>query len=338
MDPPSALLSPRAEMFCALIHSIQCKANVFLPHSKASYLGHVAVPAYTQFLDAIHDSSTELRGLLSQRNVDLDKNLRCWMEIINGTQVASLVLLGDVDAQDNDLSRVGRSMERLRDVLVDEFATTFVEKVLMERAKLASYIMRCSHLLSSTAIDVSSDTKSLSPDLHQFSIMLTKVLTFCNKHSIDTKAEGPLGFAPSAIRIAVSNLVAEKFLEIALDAHGMTPDVELDGAIIFARDVQLVSDMFSPDKSAFIRLIDAAKFMAVPTDKLVTLREAITGLVTVGPEQEPLDFRSFSVDSTLFDSATSMLRAKGFENLYLEDAISILNRRKDTFSLLTDEF
>jgi len=168
--------------------------------------------------------------------------------------------------------------------------------------------------------------------------MLTKVLTFCNKHSIDTKAEGPLGFAPSAIRIAVSNLVAEKFLEIALDAHGMTPDVELDGAIIFARDVQLVSDMFSPDKSAFIRLIDAAKFMAVPTDKLVTLREAITGLVTVGPEQEPLDFRSFSVDSTLFDSATSMLRAKGFENLYLEDAISILNRRKDTFSLLTDEF
>lgn len=349
------LLSPGAELFCALVRSFQFKANVLIPHHQASYLGHVAVPACMQFLDVVHGSSTELQSFLRQRDCVVETNTVCWMEIINGTHLASLVLTGDDrryddDSQraiasgascstDNDLSRLGRSVQRLRDVLVDEFATTLVENVLMERAKLASYLMRCSHLLSITTIPVPSDTESFSPDLVECVTILSAVLEVCDKHvAPGTDKQNAWEFAPLAIRSIVANKLAEKFLEVALDVHGMTPDVELEGAAVFARDVKLLTKLFGPtEKERFRGLLDATTFMALPSDRMHSLRLALSGLIQhlegfENQEDTTVSFNYFSSDATLFNEATSMLRAKGFEHLELQDAISILNRRNTLLS------
>jgi hypothetical protein len=160
-------VSPRAEIFCALIRSVQFKAATLTAPGK--YLRGVGVPLCSSFVDAIHETSVDLSNLLKQKQPEslvmesqIIKNVHEWIEIINGTVLASRVLLAKErtwhyenatatmsSQSDHDLARFGRSLERLADVMVEEFATTFVEVILMERAKFASYLMMASHLLAS---------------------------------------------------------------------------------------------------------------------------------------------------------------------------------------------
>lgn len=322
-------ISPRAELFSAIIHSIRLKAALFAASSP--YIAHVGIPLCQSFLNAIHESSTELRGLLGQRKLvsteDLEKILESWMELINGTHMAAIQLNQDENKIDHDLSRVGRSMERLRDALVDECASTLVETVIMERAKLASYLMRCSHLLSLD--DAPGNYGELSPDLQATATIFSTVLRVCTEiSSPDDQDEfaSVSAFAPMAIRSNVTDRVAEKFLEVALDAHGMTPEITFAGAECFHSDVlALFGDPSHPPLA--MRLFDVTKFMTIPPKPFQELSMAISSLVQLDPFVEPLHIGAFEEDGTVLDEAVSMLRAKGFSWMYLEEALSIVNRR-----------
>jgi hypothetical protein len=322
-------ISPRAELFSALIHSMQLKAALFATSSP--YIAHVAIPLCQSFLDAIHESSTELRSHLGQRKLvsteDLEKNLESWMELINGSHMAAFQLNRVENKMDHDLARVGRSMERLRDALVDECATTLVETLIMERAKLASYLMRCSHMLSLD--DALDDSGELSPDLQATATIFSTVLRVCTEVSSPDNQEESTSvsaFAPMAIRSNVTDRVAEKFLEVALDAHGMTPEITFAGAKCFHSDVMaLLGDL--PHPPLAMRLFDVTKFMTIPPKSFHELSMAISCLVQVDPFVEPLHIGAFEEDGTVLDEAVSMLRAKGFSWMYLEEALSILNRR-----------
>jgi hypothetical protein len=327
-------ISPRAELFSAIIHSIQSKAALFA--TAGPYIAHVGVPLCQQFLDAIHESSTELRGLMGQRKListdDLEKNLEAWIDLINGTHMAAIRLNKGHHQVDHDLSRVGRSMERLRDVLVDECSTTLVEIVIMERAKLASYLMRCSHTLS---IDEGSENSSeLSPDLQETAAVLSTVLRVCTDVTSPEDQEelkSVTAFAPLAIRSNVTDRVAEKFLEVALDAHGMTPDMTLNGAKSFDGDVvALFGDPPLPPLA--MRLFDVTRFMTMDPKPFRELKMAISGLVQPILSAGPLHVETFEQDGTLLDEAVSMIRAKGYAWMHLDEVLSIFNRRDRTTS------
>lgn len=334
-ERPPGRVSPRSELFCALIYSIQTKASLF--PTPGLYLSHVAVPLCMNFLDALHASATDLRSLLSQRKLpgdqDLRNNMEEWIELINGIHIASINLHGRQlgsptgAGSDHDLARVGRSFERLREVMVDECVTTIVETVLMERARLASYLMRCSHLLAST--DVSVGNMGLSPDLHDVARITSLILEQCSDSGLENDVTDQ--FAPAAIRMNLIDRLADKFLEVTLDAHGSTPDLNLKGCLVVAEDVKaLFSGLDSPLAA---RLLVITSFMTMDSRQMHALRMALFGLAQ--PFSHPneallLNYAQFSSDGTLLDEAISMLRAKGYA-LDLDDAISILNRRKDSF-------
>ena len=324
-------VSPRAELFSAIIHSIQSKAALFV--TGGPYIARVGVPVCQDFLNAIHESSTELRGLLGQRKLlsteDLGKNLEAWIDLINGTHMAALRLSQGDNKVEHDLSRVGRSMERLRDALVDECCSTLVETVIMERAKLASYLMRCSHMLSLNG--ASEDSIELSPDLQEATAVFSTVLNVCADVT-STKDHNEMSsvtaFAPLAIRSNVTDRMAEKFLEVALDAHGMTPDITLSGARHFHSDMlALFGDPPLPPLT--LRLFDVTRFMKMDLKPFQELKRAISGLVQPLPSLESLYYEAFQQDGTVLDEAISMIRAKGYAWMYLEDVLSILNRRDE---------
>lgn len=327
-------ISPRAELFCAIVHSLQAKASLF--DFPSPYIAHVGVPICQHFLDAIHESATDLKNLLNQRKLvsteELGKIIFQWIELINGTKAAATKLVVGTPTQgldaagvDHDLARVGRSLERLVDVLVNECATSIVETVLMERAKLASYLMRCSHVLMSSDPE---EPHGLSPDLHDTATIYSKVMEVCTTPlCADGTLDTDLGFASTFIKTNVTNRLADKFLEVALDAHGMTPEIRVDGAEIFARDMEglfVCSDL----QSLAMRLLDVAQFMMMETKRMNDLKTALFGLAHLFGEASMLDFDVFSRDGTLMDEGTFMLRAKGFSFLQLDDAVSILNRRR----------
>jgi hypothetical protein len=327
-------ISPRAELFCAIIHSLQAKASLFVVAS--TYIAHVGVPICQHFLDAIHESATDLKNLLNQRKLvspeELEQILLQWIELINGTKAAATKLVIGTPTQglgtasvDHDLARVGRSLERLVDVLVNECATSIVETVLMERAKLASYLMRCSHVLMTLDPE---EPHGLSTDLQDTATIYSKVMEVCTiPLRGDDALDTDLGFAPAFIQTNVTNRLADKFLEVVLDAHGMTPEIRVDGAKVFARDMEGLFG--STDKQSLaMRLLDVSRFMMMETRPMSDLKMALLGLTHSFGEVNMLDFTVFSHDGTLMDEGTYMLRAKGFSFLHLEDAVSILNRRR----------
>ena len=101
---------------------------------------------------------------------------------------------------------------------------------------------------------------------------------------------------------------------------------------------------------SFDRVLDASALMTLDPSRLRSLREALRGLVAVrdggiagalfggggsdlttaeDPEMSHrLSINDFYADERLVDEARSMLAAKGFGSLGLEDAVSIMNRRR----------
>jgi hypothetical protein len=346
-------ISPRAELFCSLIRSVQVKASVF--SFSGPYLNAVAVPLCMQFLDTIHKSSTDLRKALAipvsqlqmQGGGFLIQNLEDWMAVINGTRLAAAILTREnpwaqqsmapsANSSVNDLARFGRSMEQLQNVLVEEFATTFVETFLMERMKLAAYLMRCTHFLSyPMSYEEDDDDGDVSFDLRPSWDALSKFLRLCSD-SNEENSDDDSGlnfatcFAPRVMRAKVIPMVVNKFLELALDWHGLDAEIIPEGAGTFDRDVKALFGSLSHWRDAE-RLLDVSKLMNTPLKPLLALHAALMGLVG-GPEDPTrvwfLYSHQFTGDANLYEQAVSMLRAKGF-SLDLEDALSVLNRRQD---------
>jgi hypothetical protein len=349
-DEPVNNVAPRAELFCALMVSIQAKASVF--SFSGPYLSHVAAPLCVQFLDAVHESATELKEAIQRRRMlsDSELSLACekWIELINGTDMAAgLLCTQDAEQSDewqaqiasNDLDRFGRSLHNLRQVMIDDFCVAFVEVLLMERAKFASYLMRCPHLLGHDRVTSTSDSPegsqeaSLSPDLRESARVLALFLLVCEGSSSTTalkadhsrEVQGNASIAAARMREGVLTLVAEKLLEVAMNFQGSTPDLLTGGCVMFARDVHSLFDSALLPLEA-LRLLDISRVMAMESAALVHIGGVLCGLAGL---PAPLPEDAFMGDERLHEEATSMVRAKGLAFVEVEDVISVLNRRRD---------
>jgi hypothetical protein len=234
-----------------------------------------------------------------------------------------------VFAMDDDLTRLGRSLERLRGAMIEDFIADVVETVLMERARLAGYLMRCSHLLSMDAeeVDEYSNMQDISVDLMETKRLLSIILSVCDRPSSLIKEGSIASFAPKAVRERVLSVLAEKFLEVALDLQGMTPDLRRPGCCLFARDVRA---LFESSNSRIDlpkhprRVIDIVALME--SQDLVVLGNTLCNLCG---RPAPLTEAIFESDGRLYEEAMSMVRAKGHEYVELADVFAVLNRRRD---------
>jgi hypothetical protein len=337
-------VSPRAELFCALIRSIQAKAAVF--SFSGPYLHYVASPVCLQFLDALQETAGDLRQRWTKRrssvltDADVRTNVTQWIELINGTHMAAEVVACTEWTEDDepdlsgreDLARFGRSLIKLEDVLLDEFAASFVDTFLLERAGFAGYLMRCSHLLASKDLDEAVST-DVSPDLQETQRLLNTFLNVCDeslvKTDVDRAAAAAVieiaGFAPRGMRERALDRVASHLMEVALDVQGMTPDIFRPGSMAFARDVNsLFAESLVPPSA--LRLLDILELMTLESRQLAQLGNTLCGLAGQPP---PLSDEYFTGDSRLFEEAMSMIRAKGLVWIELGDVFAIMNRRRD---------
>jgi len=341
-----------------------------------------------------------------------------WCSLITGTNLVAEAILscrhplgverrsnfnGNLPVDDSQhelcLDRVGDSMKRLCTAMIDEFASTFIETIVMERAKLASYMMRAPFILSEPPLPTDRDTSVTkkqrptmdesyvppSPDLsNSIHVVATGVMA-CNKillklrkmllSSSDGAADQAtlaqdesrhlLYFGGHSIRNAIEFAIGQKLLDIAIDPQGMTPEICLGGAIQFRRDVLSFSRLFDEGDSGNVaenepmlynpmnepgpmeRAETASRLMSLESPQIRTLREALRALL-VGQNsasgsifsrgggksaddcfdsEQRLIVDDFCNDARLMDEATSMIEAKGYGALSLDEALSIINRR-----------
>ena len=336
-------------------------------------------------------------------------NVMEWCSLITGTNLVAEAILscrhplgverrsnfnGNLPVDDSQdelcLDRVGDSMKRLCTAMIDEFASAFIETIVMERAKLASYMMRAPFILSEPPLpserhNADESYVPPSPDLsNSIHVVATGVMA-CNKillklrkmllSSSDGAADQAtlaqdesrhlLYFGGHSIRNAIEFAIGQKLLDIAIDPQGMTPEICLGGAIQFRRDVLSFSRLFDEGDSGNVaenepmlynpmnepgpmeRAETASRLMSLESPQIRTLREALRALL-VGQNsasgsifsrgggksaddcfdsEQRLIVDDFCNDARLMDEATSMIEAKGFGALSLDEALTIINRR-----------
>ena len=323
-------IHPKAELFCSLIRSIQLKASVF--SFSGPYLAQVAGPLCSQLVESLQEAASDLRRAMSKRQMPSDEkilsNVECWIGLINGTRLCATQILSEPVGTEqgalDDLVRFGHSLEELESVLAQEFVQTFVETLIMEKAKFASYLMRCSYILSSNEMEDSHDG-----EMEQCTRLLGLLFRSCSEIEVASESHSLsaslMMYAPQRLRDAVLESISLKLIDVALDTHGMTPDLVKQGGITFKRNVaNLFAQSVLPESS--LRLVDIAEAIAMDGSSLASLGDALCGLANEAP---PLTADMFLVDETIFDQAMSMIRAKGLLWIALDDVLSVLNRRRD---------
>ncbi len=423
-DRKQWLYPPISELFIALLHSARWKSNAFSDQKcRQLYIAEVVAPMCSQYLDLIHAEATYLRKrLLARRsrcNFPSDEiitlNVIEWSSLITGTNLVAQAIIsfhhplegrsaigqlrneyGNDSRDELHLDRVGESMKRLCIAMIDDFTSALIETIVMERAQLASYMMRAPFMLSEPPFPANSTDhgsfmkkkqchevdridEAPSPDLTNSIHVVSVCVNACNMTELKLrKMSSPssisslnessrLEFGCHSIRDAIKCAIAQKLLDIAIDPQGMTPEISLGGAIQFRHDVMCISRLFDEDDSGIVsagkgsqvysqtdepgpmeRAETASRLMSIDSSQLRTLREALRALLVDQnyesttslfgrgrgvPANECLDSEhrlivdDYCNDVRLMEEAISMLKAKSFDALSLEEALSIINRR-----------
>ena len=332
-------MTPQAEVFGAMIRSIRTKAALF---TSQRYLQQVAGPLCMQFLEAVHQTATALRqDLLQTRGVPshelLYENLTSWMALLNGTHWCALILQGALGRDEDEgeegeavvvqdeLFRFGESLARLEQVLVSDLIDTVIgDTILLQRAKLANYLMQVSYLLAGQGPSSRSEFVSpdeLSVDLLPTHGILSSILRACAVE--DEKTPAHLQYAPQMVGQGTLQWIAHKFMEALLDASLVTEILAVGGRVVH-KDVQLLLGPVVELPREVLRLIDVTN--ALQDVHLASIGDALCGLAGQPP---PLTVELFALDERLYEEAVSMIRAKGWVWLELGDLLSVLNRRVD---------
>lgn len=302
-----------AELVCARFRSMQRKAS--LVSLRSMYVTTVVAPFGTKLLDVWQDKAMKLRPT----------DYIQWSEWMQGTHLI-VDFLQQHESEDeitDDLWQFAVSLQGLETAIIEDlFAKTLVERILLNGAKLASYLMRCSFL-------VASNDKFTEDDAVEI-MEVRQVLTRFYQETIVPENAGPLPeYASQRMRESVLSLLAEQFLQVALNADGMTLELAESGSRVFATQVQSVFGIFATMTELPLtvqRLLDVTRWMSMEYSELSGVGNALCGLAGI---PAPLTMDPFVQDDRLAEEAMAMLQAKGFISMELADAISILNRRVD---------
>lgn len=348
------LCPPITDLFAALLHSSRSKVDAFSDvRPRQMYVANVVAPLCSEYLELMHGEAALLRKRLLARDVasgsdnKLTSNVLEWICTITGVHMAAHAVVRSQDSSPSDqnqLEGVITAMFSFGDAMVDEFVSALVETIIMERAKFAGYAMRAAFILSDAREHAErrrqrekdvKDTLTLSPDLNDSIHILSVTLKACQTaesriSSMKVKTAEMMYFGCQSIQNSLSYAIGRKFLDVALDPMGMCPEIHLDGAKQFCHDVCTFKALLQHktlSEGPLERAVAAARLMALETSQITALRNALRALVSFNGEGEALFISDFAADSRLLQEGESMLVAKGFGSLALEEAISIINRR-----------
>ena len=344
-------MAPHAEVFGAMIRSIRAKAALFTSHA---YVQHVAGPLCLQFLDAVHATATDLKEQFvkligSSRHVPstaaLTENLQAWMALLNGTHWCALILKGQwreddqVSVEENDdapsgitdesvisppvddLYRFGESLERLEQALLADLMEKLVgETLLLQKAKLANYLVQVPHILTGYV-----PAQAIAPgDLSVGLLETRQVLSGLVLETCVVPHHGPEHgrYAAEAISQGILEWTSHKFLEALLDES--VQQILAVGGQVVDKDVQLLLGGFTELPPLAMRLLEVTR--ALQDVHLASIGDALCGLAGQAP---PLTVDLFECDERLYEEAVSMMRAKEWLWCELPDILSVLNRRQD---------
>ena len=339
------LYPPISEHFVALLHSARCKSNIFNKiRSRQLYVSNVIAPLCSEYLDMIAEAASLLRKKLLARPPTLSattsvsilrsanlpsveliaSNTMEWASLVTGAHISAQAVLhpphntyhqNNEEHDSNLLDRVGESMERLCDAMVEDFTSAYIETIIMERAKFASYMMRAPFLLSEPPAqdspgrrgqrdkDQTPRSLSLSPDLNDSIHIMSVGVKVCNsvlsKLSTMFDKDGKsstsimLHFGCRSIQESLKFAISQKLLDIALDPQGMSPEIYVAGAKQFQHDVSAFDRLFrSAGGGAEIKLaannvtnhgpmervVTASRLMSLEPGSIQAIREALNSL------------------------------------------------------------
>ncbi len=361
---------PYAETFLTLLTAFRMKTSLISQFEcRKMFTKKVEIPICVRFIEGMHEKASILRRELIGRgrgviNIEAFKaNIEKWIDVITGTTIAANSLHDSSSSssvepslQQNrtgdenlEMDRIGVSLSKLADAMVEELSSTVVENLLLERTKFASYLMQCPYTLSSDEIDRyhSFFSNQVSPELcegYQLLFSLCEVCTQRAKYANDRQSSfrdfSVLCQIPYNIMNNVAVRIEEKFTEIALDYNNMIPELRCSGCKIFAFDTNTLACLFQSlddvhnDNNPFSRLKEIIDLMSMDIVKFEAFRAAMTGLLcnplAVLPQREVFDnsvIEQLENDGTLYNEAQSMILAQGFENLNIYDVINVMNRR-----------
>jgi hypothetical protein len=361
------LCPPITDLFAALLYSSRSKVNAFSDlRSRQMYVANVVAPLCSEYLELMHGEAALLRKRLlaqdptksySGSDKILTANVLEWISMITGVHMAGHAVLRSQITHNpesrqnhpehhNPLEGVVKAIFAFGDAMVEEFVSALVEQIVMERAKLAGYTMRAPFLISEPPPEHQErrgqrekdvkNTLTLSPDLNDSIHILSVTLKACEMaaskvNSRDTKTADMMYFGSQSVENSLSYAIGCKFLDIALDPMGMCPEIYPEGAKQFCHDVCAFKHLFqrtSSSEGPMERAVAASRLMSLEESPLSALRDALRALISSDTGSEGALFISdFSDDSRLLQEAESMLDAKGFGSLALEEAVSIINKR-----------
>jgi hypothetical protein len=350
----TALFPPIAELFISLVHSSRIKWNLFSSlQSQQHYISNVLGSISSDFLDMIHAEATLLRKLLLSSSKsssipsdqDLKINAMGWIGLANGVHTASAMIQSCNHLQQSQiLDRIATSLDTMRDAIVEDFTTIFIETIVMERAKFASYTMRCPFLLSQSTFDDHRrgqregslvSNLHLSMNLNDSYHVLSVIVQACrdslttvedmiaNQQSNDVSiaieavsTSQMLSYGARAIMKALGTSISQKLLDIAIDPQGMTPEIQLAGARQFRFDATSIASLFSVSSESngtgpLERVAAASHLMSLSATKLQQLKDTLFEL-------------SSSHNRSVFgDGADVMARRLEVESFYSDERLVI---------------
>lgn len=301
-----ALSTSGLDAFPALWFSARAKNKA----TSSDYQDRVMVPLVMAAMEHLHGQVQIVRKEWTGRNVTPARFARLVQQYQSILEDAErLVEVVAQESSNGDEHRLVQSLQGLTRAIHEDGVTDCVEKIILERAQMAKYVMQCSHWLSMDTVDSIVECQDISVDLMETQRILVTLLEYANSELFNR----------------VLTAVAEQLLEVVLNWSGTTPELRLGGIRIFARDTRALlegADTLPPQAQRLLQLTELLETDGIILASLIgTLRDLS------GKHHGPLQEEMFGSDDRLYDQATAMLQAKGVGvAVELSDAISIFNR------------
>lgn len=333
MNNDKIMLSSTVEYFITFWNSIQEKAKYLSPKPKHVFVTRVSLSLCETLLTTFHQQAYTLKQSLQKKTSNIQSStVWKWLNLITSCHVTSFhILLHKSD--DDDIKPMGTSLETLRDAMIEECCHLLFETVVMKHAKFASYLIQCAHMLSSS--DENDNFHMMDyylqescQSLQMISMTCTQFIQMKSSSHHNNWIKNVVGFAPNKLLTNFHQWMEEKLLEVILDdTYTIT---NLNGVQQFDRHVQTIVSTICTTENGLNYVLELSKFMSSSKDVLQPLHDTFINLFSATTSQHHAPTTRIvldHVDEKLHHQAETMLRAKGYTCMKLNDAICILNKR-----------
>lgn len=301
----SEAINSTTEIFQSLLHSQRAKLSILKqPRYRSMFLQHLVIPTCMKYLELQHKRAKMVRSKMDNSTIyNLPSNIIQWIMLIEHTSQTVRKLH---DFNSPELVSLSESFETFCTALLEDCANSYMN-LLMERSTLSSFLMTAGHLLSHGG---DSSIQNGMADV-------CMILNVWNSESISNLVESR---TKNVIIEKVGHFLEQQLLEVILDE---SLQMTKGGCQLFCQFVLEIVQIMNTttDEKCCCRLHDLTQFML----ETEAVRRYIYTLLDKEQDEE-LQYLEVEQDGTLFTTIDSMIRAKGYEFMSVQDAVSLMQR------------